>query len=113
MAGYVFFPAADEAQDEIWRYTCDQWTEKQAAKYIQGLHDHLQELSEKKKFWHGLPERLVVPSDLDFNAYFSKYEHHYVFFRELSGEQIGVMSILHEHADLPVRLHEDLNKLSE
>lgn len=113
MSSYLFFPPADKAQDDIWRYSCETWGEKQAEKYIKGLHHHLQLLSEKKKFWRSLPANLVVPPDLKIEAYFSKYEHHYLFFRTLSAGQIGIMAILHESADLPVRLCDDLRRLEE
>jgi len=108
---YLFFPPADKAQDDIWNYTCEEWGKKQVKKYIIGLHAHLQKLSEKKKLWRTLPNSLIVPSDLDLQAYFSKYEHYFIFFRTLSGSKIGIMSILHESADIPVRLRKDLNKI--
>lgn len=108
MINYLFFPPADQAQDEIWQHTCDEWGEKQAIKYINGLHGHIQALSEKKLVWRTLPDNLVVPSDLDLSAFFSVYEHHYIFFRKLSGRKIGIMSILHENSDMPVRLFSDL-----
>jgi len=110
---YLFYPSADEAQDEIWHYSCNAWGAKQAEKYIKGLHDHLQLLSEKKKFWRPLPAALVVPSDLNLKAYFSRYEHHYLFFRELSEDNTGVMAILHESTDMPVRLCEDLRRIED
>jgi len=108
---YLFFPPADKAQDSIWNYTCEEWGKEQAKRYITELHKHLQKLSEKKKLWRILPDSLIVPPDLDLQAYFSKYEHHYIFFRKLSGDKIGVISILHESADIPVRLRRDLNKI--
>lgn len=111
MASYRFFPPADEAQDDIWQYTYDEWGEAQADKYIIGLHEHLQALADKKKQWRTLPNSLIVPPDLDISAYFSHYEHHYIFFRELSGGVIGVLSILHENMDIPVRLFRDLEKI--
>jgi len=113
VSSYLFFPSADQAQDDIWRYTYEKWGEKQAGKYIKGLHDHLQLLSEKKKRWRSLPAHLAVPSDLNIEAYFTKYEHHYLFFRKLSSGQIGIMAMLHESSDLPVRLCDDLRKLEE
>lgn len=112
MSTYLFYPPADKAQDDIWRYTSQKWGEKQAEKYIMGLHSHLQALSEKKKFWHKLPNSLVIPPDLDIQAYFSQYEHHHLFFRPLSDDRIGVMSILHEKSDMPIRLCRDLNKIA-
>jgi len=113
VSSYLFFPPADDAQDEIWRYSCEAWGEKQAEKYIKGLHHHLQLLLERKKFWRPLPANLVIPPDLKLKAYFSKYEYHYLFFRELSGGAIGVMAILHEKSDMPVRLCEDLRKMED
>lgn len=112
MSTYLFFPPADLAQDDIWLYTCQEWGEKQAEKYITGLHTHLQALAEKNKFWHHLPNSLIIPSDLDIQGYFSQYQHHYIFFRELSADTIGIMSILHENADMPVRLCSDLSKIA-
>jgi len=113
VSSYLFYPPADKAQDDIWRYTYEIWGEKQAEKYIKGLHHHLQLLSKKKKVWRSLPANLTVPSDLNTEAYFSKYEYHYLFFRQLSAGKIGVMAILHESSDLPVRLCDDLRKLEE
>lgn len=55
-----------------------------------------------------LPQRLAVPVDVQREAYFSRYERHYVFFRELDNGDLGIMSILQERMDLPVRLGEDL-----
>ncbi len=111
MAGYRFFPAADKRQDEIWRYTHEQWGEDQAKKYIRGLHDHLQKLANKDIPWHPLPTGLLVPSDLNLSIFFSRYEKHYVFFRELSSNDIGVISILHGAMQIPVRLNEDLERI--
>jgi plasmid stabilization system protein ParE len=40
--------------------------------------------------------------------FFIRYQHHYVFSRELSGGTLGVISVLHENMDIPTnRLRED------
>lgn len=113
MAAYRFYPRADAAQDRIWRDTLDKWGEAQAITYITGLHAHLQRLCDDRHIWRRLPQSLAVPPDIRREAYFSRYEHHCVFFRELDNGDLGVMSILHERMDLPVRLKEDLVALSE
>ena len=113
MVAYRFYPRADAAQDKIWRDTVERWDEKQAVSYITGLHIHLQRLCEDKAIWRKLPQRLAVPADIKREAYFSRYEHHYIFFRELDNGDLGVMSILHERTDVPVRLAEDLAAISE
>ncbi len=111
MAEYLLYPPADAAQDRIWNDTVEKWDEAQAIRYITELHQHLQILSEAPALWRKLPGNLAIPSDLKMDAYFSHYGRHYVFFRELSGDRIGVMSILHDRMDVPVRLAEDLQTL--
>ena len=111
MSGYRFFPAADRRQDEIWEFKCKQWGENQAKKYIGGLHAHLRRLANKEIPWRPLPSRLLVPLDIDISIFFSRYEKHYIFFRELSSKDIGVISILHGAMQIPVRLNEDLEKI--
>ncbi len=112
MAGYLFYPPADAAQDRIWSDTVERWGEAQAVRYIKGLHAHLQWLSETRAVWRRLPDSLVIPADIEATAFFSRYERHYVFFRSLRDEKIGIMSILHDRMDMPARLAEDLGKLS-
>ena len=112
MSGYLFYPPADAAQDRIWKDTVAQWGQAQAVSYIKGFHAHLQTLSETKVLWRRLPSALAVPADLKAKVFFSRYERHYLFFRELPSGKIGVIVILHDRMDIPVRLHEDLMGLS-
>ena len=113
MAKYRFFHTADKRQDEIWDYTLENWGEKQAEKYIIELHEHLAKLSSNKLLWRTLPGNLAVPDDLDIHVYFSHYRHHYIFFRELSDGHIGIMTILHNSMDIPVKLNQDLLLIEE
>ncbi len=112
MTGYIFFPSANDELDKIWVYSEDEHGTRQAEKYMNGLHSYLQELSEKKKLWKSLPQKWVVPDDLDIEIYFNKYEYHFIYFRKFSSGKIGIMSLLHETMDIPVRLREDLDKIS-
>ncbi|OOO28155.1 type II toxin-antitoxin system RelE/ParE family toxin [Agrobacterium sp. YIC 4121] len=111
MAAYRFYAPADAAQDKIWRDTVNAWGEAQAEAYIRGLHVHLQRLCDNHLLWRRLPQRLAVSSDLKREAYFSRYEHHYLFFGKLDNGDLGVMSILHERMDMAVHLREDLTAL--
>lgn len=108
MAGYRFYPPADLAQDRIWRDTEKTWGEQQAKTYIIGLHRHLDKLSRQPVLWRKLPASLLVPTDLDREIWLSRYQRHFIIFRELSDGRIGVISILHERMDLPMRLADDL-----
>ncbi len=112
MVGYKFFPTADKSQDAIWDYTYEEWGEAQANKYITGLHSHIQKLADKKLLWWPIPKSFVLPADLEMEVFFSHYEKHYIFFRELRKGIIGIMSILHDSMHIPVRLREDLEKIT-
>lgn len=111
MAKYRFYAPADRRQDEIWDYSAKTWGLAQAETYLRGLHDFLARLAATPALWRELPSRLAVPADLQVKVYFARYERHVVFFRELSGKRIGILTILHAAMDLPVRLNEDLAQL--
>ncbi|PDT29280.1 plasmid stabilization protein [Rhizobium sp. L9] len=102
---------ADDAQDKIWPDTVEAWREKQADAYILGLHAYLQRLCQDRPTRRQLPQRLAVPADIKRSVNFGRYEHHHVFFRELKNGDLGIMSILQERMNLPVRLKEDLAAL--
>jgi plasmid stabilization system protein ParE len=55
------------------------------------------------------PQRKNTNGEKLKGIYFVRYEHHYVFFRELTKEVLGVVNVLHESMDIPNRLKEDLN----
>lgn len=105
---YLFYPTADAAQDRIWRDTVEIWGEAKAETYIRGLHRHLDKLAATPALWRSLPAAFVISDSIDVKPWLSRYEHHYIIFRQLSGGRIGVISLLHERMDLPVRLAEDL-----
>jgi len=37
----------------------------------------------------------------------NSYKHHYIFFRELSKDVLGIVNVLHVNMDIPSRLKED------
>ena len=111
MATYRFYPAADEQQDRIWVYSYEKWGEGQAEKYLRQLHRHLQLLADRDLPWRRLPANFLVPADLNTAVFFSRYEKHFIFFREFGDHGIGIMSILHHSMDIPVRLSDDLRAI--
>ncbi|MBF0263845.1 MAG: type II toxin-antitoxin system RelE/ParE family toxin [Gammaproteobacteria bacterium] len=113
MTRYLFYSTADKQQDGIWHYTFETWGEAQAEKYIRELHQHLDKLTETKMLWHPLPSSFMPVLAQKVPIYFSRYQHHYIFFRELSNGDLGIMSILHESMDMPIRLQEDLQYIKD
>ncbi len=95
------YQAAKERILEIWDYTERTWGEDQADKYVRGLVDAINLAHGKRDQW-----RRVVDEALS-GVFFIRCQHHYIFFRELSKETLGVISILHENMDIPSRLRED------
>lgn len=104
---HKIYPPAKRAIKDIWKYTVDQWGEDQANVYIHGLHGTIQKLAENRMIWRQLTHPGVQ------GVYFARYEHHYLFFRELSDGCLGVISVLHENMNLPFRLCEDLDEADE
>jgi len=103
-----FYHVADRRLDEIWEYSCTHWGEAQAEKYIEGLFSHLQKAANRAIPWNALPQRLVAPVGVSHGVYMTRYKKHSIFFRELSGGSLGILSILHNAMNIPVRLQEDL-----
>jgi toxin ParE1/3/4 len=98
------YHAAKERILEIWGYTEQTWGEEQADKYVRGLVEAINAAQSKRHLW-----RRVMDVALG-GVFFIRYSHHYLFFRELSGGELGVISILHENMDIPARLSEDTER---
>ena len=94
-------PAAEERLIQIWDYTLEQWNEAQADAYIHALVEAAQKIPEQRRHWRRVPHKSLR------GVWFVRFQHHYVFFRELKDGVIGVISILHEKMDIPARLKED------
>jgi len=85
----------------IWDYTLEAWGERQADNYVRGLIACIHSLENERNRWRAVRDKHLP------GVWFVRYEHHFVFFRELSGGVVGVITVLHENMDLPNRLRED------
>jgi len=98
---HKIYPAARRRIIEIWHYTDKAWGKKKADKYVRGLYEGIENAAGNKYLW-----RKVEHEDAK-GIFFVRYEHHYVFFRELSKDVLGVVNVLHESMDIPSRLKGD------
>ena len=105
MSKYVIFKPANETLDEVWRYSFDNWGQKKAEEYIEGLFATMQKAASREILWRGLREQTHL------DAYFVKYQRHYLFFRELEDDLIGVVSIIHERRNIVSVLEKELRQL--
>jgi plasmid stabilization system protein ParE len=113
MAGFRLYPPVREALEDIWYYTFQTWGEEQADHYIRQIYAGFNELAEGKRPWRELSGPLRASRDVPRRVFFSRVQKHYVFFRKLKGEEIGILSILHEAMDMPMRLREDMERIEE
>lgn len=97
MPARIFAPA-EARLIEIWDYTLEKWGEEKADKYLRALIEDIHSLADQRHRWRLVPDKGGV--------WFVRHEHHDVFFRELSGGVVGVITVLHESMDLPARLKE-------
>ncbi|MBD3266959.1 type II toxin-antitoxin system RelE/ParE family toxin [bacterium] len=95
-----FHPTARCQLIEIWRYTEKTWNEKQADTYIRGLYQAMENASKHHFMWR------PVMHDALKGVFFIRHKKHYIFFRELSNGELGILSVLHECMDIPSRLKE-------
>jgi len=100
MAAKIYAASRERILD-IWDYTERTWGEDQADKYIQGLVDAIERIQGKRHLWR------TVVDEPTAGLFFIRYQHHFIFFRELSTGTPGVISILHENMDIPSRLKAD------
>jgi len=101
MESYKVLKAASYRIDEIYLYSWDQWGEEQAKRYIQGLFDCFEKISKREVLWK------VIPAEYEVSGYYTAYEKHFVYWREMSDGSIGITTVLHQRMSIGDRLLED------
>ncbi len=98
MANHKLTKRAVKDLSEIWLYTYETWSERQAEKYYSLLIDTIRDLSNK-------PEIGRSYSIIETGLQGVKVGRHIIFYKVISNQDILVIRILHEQMDL-------LNKFS-
>lgn len=99
MSKYKLTNKAVEDLTNIWNYTFDKWSEKQADKYYEMLLENCQNIAEDPKIgkkYEGVKNELLG----------LKVNRHIIFYRQLDNKQIEITRILHERMDLENRINE-------
>ena len=99
MANYILTNKAVDDLSEIWDYTYDVWSEKQADKYYNILLEYCQELADNPSLGKNYNE-------IDENIFGFKVSHHIIFYIKLEKDRIEIVRILHSRMDLQSRLQE-------
>jgi toxin ParE1/3/4 len=99
MAKVILRQEAINDLDDIWRYTYDQWSEKQADKYYARIKFACKEIGENPELgrnYYGIEQNLLG----------LKSGKHIIFYHQISDDEIEVIRILHERMDLKRRINE-------
>lgn len=89
MTSYQLTPAARATLVDIYVYTHNTWGLKQADTYLDGLYSCFEEISSKQKLWRPIPNQYGV------DGYFTRYQKHLVYWRELETGEVFIVTILH------------------
>ena len=81
---------------QIWNYTYDNWSEKQADKYVNQLLNRCLKISKR-------PQQGRKYENLYPGLQGSKVNKHIIFYRKMEEEQVEVIRILHERMDLKTK----------
>ena len=101
----LIYPSANRQLIDIWLWSYDHFGEKQADKYIDGIHAVIDGIHNTKYSWRTLKRK-------EFQGiYCIKHQEHFIFFRKFDRDHIGVISVLHGKQDMLYRLQDDLEEI--
>jgi toxin ParE1/3/4 len=99
MAKVIFRQEAIDDLNDIWTYTHEQWSEKQADKYYASLEFACMQIGinpELGKEYEGIRSNLLG----------LRTGKHIIFYQFITDKEIEIIRILHERMDLVNRLNE-------
>ncbi|RYY21641.1 MAG: type II toxin-antitoxin system RelE/ParE family toxin [Chitinophagaceae bacterium] len=99
MARFLLTNKAVEDLSDIWDYTFNKWSERQADKYYDLLVNSMQHVCTNPEL--GKPYR-----ELDENILGFRVGTHIVFYRQIDFDEIEIVRILHQTMDLKSRMNE-------
>lgn len=99
MSKFVLTRKAVKDLTEIWNYTFDTWSEKQADMYYQAILNECENLSEN-------PKKGKKYNNLINELKGAKINKHIIFYREIGDNIIEIERVLHERMDLKTRLED-------
>ena len=99
MASYYFTNKAVEDLTQIWNYTFEEWSERQADKYYNELLNACKRIAKDSKL--GKKYVKVIPG-----LFGLPINHHIIFFRRINPDFVEITRILHEKMDLRNRILE-------
>ncbi len=99
MAKYKLTNQAVEDLTNIWEYSFEKWSEKQADSYYKMLIENCQLVAENPNIGKSF-------SEIKEELFGLKANRHIIFYRKLINNPIEITRILHEQMDLKNRINE-------
>lgn len=99
MTNYILTKKAVADLSEIWEYTFEVWSEKQADKYYFQLLSFCDELAADPNLGKSYAE-------VDKDIFGFKASHHIIFYTKLKKNQILIVRFLHNRMDLKSRIQD-------
>ena len=98
MAKVIFRREAIDDLNDIWNYTFDEWSEKQADKYYESLEFACLQLGQNPELGHEY-------DGINKNLLGMKTGKHIIFYQAINVNEIEIIRILHERMDWVNRLN--------
>ena len=101
MAKYHLTNKAVEDLTNVWEYTVDAWSERQADDYYNMLIASCQKITENPQLF------CIKYEEITEGLYGYRANRHIIFYRILTGGDILIIRILHQRMDLKHRMLKD------
>jgi len=90
MTQFVVQESASYRIDEIYQYTLNKWGKKKANSYIEGLFKTFSKIRSSEM------SSRPIPAEFGVNGFYFRYEKHFVYWKYLGSDEIGIVIVLHE-----------------
>lgn len=101
MSRFLVQDGARHRLEQIHLYTANRWGSDQADQYIRGLFERFEAIADRKIPWR------AVPAEFGVNGFVCRYQSHMIYWRLLSGGEVGIVTVLHERMHQIERLRDD------
>ena len=65
------------------------------------MFKRFEQIADKEILWH------PIPAEFEVSGFFTHYEKHVIYWKELNSGQIGIVTVLHERMHQIERFRED------
>jgi len=101
MAGFRVQEAASRRLDDIYSYSRDTWGEEQAERYLRDLFACFGDIAARRIPWR------AIPAEFGVDGYYTRRGRHYIYWKILEDDTVGIVTILHERMHQIDRFRDD------